>query len=85
MKRNTKLIVLYGKILEQGDEVLRLNRIMENFYFKYDISKKYVLEDLNDMLEKIRMWKKAFSLYNKISGEYLNELESKIQSDELEG
>ena len=82
MNKETKLTVLYGKTLDLGDSFLTYNRLMENFYFQYDISRKYTFEDLNEMLKVLRAWKKNFESYHRIIGEHLNELEGTIPTDE---
>ena len=82
MNKETKLTILYSKTLDLGDTFLTLNRLFENFYFQYDISKKYTLEDLNEMMVVLRAWKKNFESYHKIIGAHINDLESTISTNE---
>ena len=80
MDTRTKLNILYKKILERGDKVLYYDRIMENFYFKYDISKEYVLEDLENMMADLGKWKNVLMLYQQNLWGMRNELETKISA-----
>ena len=80
MDMGTKLNALYKKTLEKGDKVLYYDRVMENFYFKYDISVEYTMEDLDNMRKELADWKRVLNVYQNNLWSLRDELEIKVSS-----
>lgn len=80
MNKLTRLNTLYGNIIGNGGKIVDYNRIMENFYFTYDISKEYAVEDLDNMTAEIDRMKANLRSFKNVLWEMKNELETKVSA-----